>query len=124
MVNCISTGSNSLCSALKEALIEYHQLLSVPRTLVLDEPEFLRSKDSAAAKEKAAPANAETQIEGAPRAEATKPEANAGVTVDAAGDGEVITSVMVSEDPVGEVVLDVTHVNSGIEQLELDDSLC
>ena len=72
-----------------------------------------------------APNSAESWTIDASKADATKTETDVDVVkVDAAGDGESEMSKMISEDPVGEEVLDVTHVNSGIEQLELDDSLC
>ena len=112
LVNCISAGSNSLCSALKEALIEYHQLLAVPRPVVLASPlpEIFLQSVVAASKDAAE----EAPTNGVAKIDAGKPE----VAKDEAGDD---AEPEVEADPVGEVVLDV---NVASEELELDDSLC
>ena len=127
LVNCISTGSNSLCSALKEALIEYHQLLAVPRPVVLTpalpEPDVVTEtilsqipmKDAQVETvvDHVEATNTVSTEETAFKVGSAKVEVTA--KVDAAGDADLDAE----SDPVGEVVLDVNVASE-----ELDDSLC
>ena len=140
LVNCISSGSNSLCSALKEALIEYHQLLTVPLPVILASPTPLpglvaatsdQPRPEALTKDVQVETGNRDWLEGAssasalessskPALETVKFELGVSHMEAGAGDGDVEPEVT-ETDHVGEVVLDV---NVASDELELDDSLC
>ena len=111
---------------MKEALIEYHQLLAVPRPVVLAPPPQILPTPEVANEKDSPCAVHETKTDAISTKEVVAGKLVELTLVDAAA-GDAEPNVMVGEglvektDPVGEVILDV---NVASEELEIDDSLC